>query len=125
MRKIDREMKTCFWAGCEMHGKNTAVEWHRSAERSYMVVLLHGNKIAERCSAVHGSFRISLAGWNTKTTKARLNALLEEYRINIANKDGVAYFYAFGATDKSLPKPIHCDPSKWYYVEELINYFYP
>ena len=93
MRKIEAAMvmavRSCI-NGCEKGWRsgNTRVDVEHEGikgqpgyERS-VVVRLHGNEIARFDSALAGvrecrGLRITDAGWQTATTKSRLNALLE------------------------------------------------
>ena len=53
---------------------NTTVVQHRNE----MEVFLHGNHIATLCK-ISMDLRIFDGGWQSNTTKSRLNALLEEF----------------------------------------------
>ena len=69
MRKIERLMNAAISAGKDFKLDNTAVV---NAD-GISVVLLHGNKIAE----IGDSFiRLFDGGWQSNTTKSRLNAIL-------------------------------------------------
>jgi len=74
MRKIESQMNAAISAGKDWRGTNTAVV---NAD-GISVVLLHGNKIAEV-----GDTWIQLfdGGWQSNTTKSRLNAILSEHGI--------------------------------------------
>ena len=65
MRKITSEAVRAFLNGENYKNGNTMV-----TKQDYF---LHGNKIAERTES--GGIRITLAGWNTNTTRERLNGL--------------------------------------------------
>ena len=69
MRKIERQMNEAISAAKDWRLDNTEV----INEDGVSTVKLHGNKIAEI-----GEDWISLfdGGWRTKTTKSRLNAIL-------------------------------------------------
>jgi len=70
MRKIESQMNAAISAGKDFRSANTAVV---NAD-GISVVLLHGNKIAE----VGDTFiRLFDGGWQTVTTKSRLNAILQ------------------------------------------------
>ena len=82
MKKIDEQTAKHFFAGTPMKTKNTEVITDWIDDRTYRIkVLLHGNLIAyrdEREDQVRsGFFMTTLAGWNTQTTKARVNGLLD------------------------------------------------
>ena len=72
MRKIERQMNAAISEQREFRSANTAVV---NAD-GISVVLLHGNKIAEI-----GDNWIQLfdGGWQSNTTKSRLNAILREH----------------------------------------------
>lgn len=66
MRKVTRETARAFLAGKPKTVGNTETDG-----QSYE---LHGNKIAW----THGNWRVlTLAGWNTVTTRERLNGILD------------------------------------------------
>ena len=71
-RKIEIAMCSAVQSGKDFHKANTSV----SHNEGVAVVRLHGNKIAEV-----GDDFITLfdGGWQTTTTKSRINALLAEF----------------------------------------------
>ena len=71
MRKIEAQMNAAANASRDWSSANTSVHCHEGVS----VVRLHGNKIAEV-----GEDFITLfdGGWQTTTTKSRLNAILSE-----------------------------------------------
>ena len=73
MRKIEQQMNEAIRFCLNWSGGNTTV--HVNEDTASSVVRLHGNKIAEV-----GNDYIQLfdGGWQTNTTKSRLNAILEE-----------------------------------------------
>lgn len=79
-RKITRESIAAFLAGKRFHKANMSVEidFHNLTpvvSRPIEVMLkLHGNCIARRDPST-GKIEITTAGWNTVTTRARLNGL--------------------------------------------------
>ena len=69
MRKIESQMNAAITAGTDWKSANTAVV----NEDGVSKVFLHGNKIAE----IGDSFiRLFDGGWQSNTTKSRLNAIL-------------------------------------------------
>ena len=74
---------------------NTTVVQHRNE----MEVFLHGNHIATLCK-ISMDLRIFDGGWQSNTTKSRLNALLDE----------------FGGGDRVIQKDF-----TWYLVSNLDN----
>ena len=74
MRKIETLMNDAISNNANWQSGNTSV--HFNEEENVSVVRLHGNKIAE----VGDNFiRLFDGGWQTNTTKSRLNAILEEH----------------------------------------------
>ena len=67
---------------------NTTVVQHRND----MEVFLHGNHIATLCK-ISMDLRIFDGGWQSNTTKSRLNALLDEFvpSMGVFQKDFVWY----------------------------------
>ena len=91
MTQIGENAGYAFDNGCNFNQANTSV----SAGALY----LHGNKIADH---LNGKTVISLAGWDTHTTKERLNNLRG---VSIHTKDFQPYLNG---------EPI--DSTKWYVV---------
>ena len=81
MRKIEQAMNTAIANSTNWQSGNTSV--HFNEEEQVSVVRLHGNKIAE---VGEGFIRLFDGGWQTNTTKSRLNAILAE---NGADNDKV------------------------------------
>ena len=83
MRKITREAVEAFEGGYKLAKQNMLV--------NDMGMFLHGNKIAEFTSLFKDgdrSINITLAGWNTNTTRERLNGL---QGVRVSTKQGQAY----------------------------------
>ena len=74
MRKIEQQMNAAISNGINWQSANTAVTFDSETETS--TVYLHGNKIAEG-----GDFGVRLwdGGYQSTTTKSRLNAILSEH----------------------------------------------
>ena len=72
MRKIETQMNAAIANSTNWQSGNTSV--HFNEEESISIVRLHGNKIAE---IGEGFIRLFDGGWQTNTTKSRLNAILE------------------------------------------------
>ena len=77
MRQIERQMNFALSNKGNFSKDNTSVTYHSSENLSE--VRLHGNLIAW-FDHIKQLLAISSAGWQTNTTKSRLNALL--YEIN-------------------------------------------
>lgn len=78
MRKIEEAMNSAITSGNTRTIGNTMVAHVNEAGQSQTSVYLHGHMIAQR---FNGQWQISLAGWNTATTRSRLNALLAAQRV--------------------------------------------
>ena len=79
MRKIEEQMNMAIRARKNWAGSNTTVTcFKENGVTTEVNVLLHGNLIAWFDTATN-DLCISSAGWETVTTKSRLNALLEEF----------------------------------------------
>lgn len=89
MRQIEKNMVNAVNGRYNFKSGNTQVEIFDEDT----LVLLHENHIF---CIVDGIKYFSLAGWNTNTTRSRLNAL----GVEIHNKKGVPYY-------KGQPVPTH------------------
>ena len=76
MRKIESQMIAAVQNNQNWQKDNTSV--HFDPETGVSIVRLHGNKIAEVDDT---SMKIFDGGYQSNTTKARLNALCEEFCI--------------------------------------------
>ncbi len=74
MRKIESQMCAAVQKNIDWQSANTSV--HFDPETGVSVVRLHGNKIAE---VTDNDMTIFDGGWQTTTTKSRLNALINEF----------------------------------------------
>lgn len=72
MRKITQQIADAFKQGKSKSNGNT---WTNGN-----LVFLHTNKIVERDE--HGNIHMSLAGWNTATTRERLNGIASALGLN-------------------------------------------
>ena len=74
MRKIETQMNTAIWSKKNWAGSNTTV----ITEDNISTVMLHGNHIA---TYYHDTKELTLfdGGWQSNTTKSRLNALCAEF----------------------------------------------
>ena len=74
MRKIESEMTSAISRHADWKKANTSV--HYNAEEGVSIVRLHGNKIAE----IGDDFMtIFDGGWQSVTTKSRLNAIFADF----------------------------------------------
>jgi len=77
MRKIEQQMNTAISNKVDWSSSNTRVEYNNNSNCSS--VYLHGHQIAtfdHNLKAV----KLSSCGWQTVTTKSRLNAILDEVK---------------------------------------------
>ena len=74
MRKIEKNMNSAIWSKKNWAGSNTTV----ITENDISTVMLHGNHIA---TYYHDTKELALfdGGWQSNTTKSRLNALCAEF----------------------------------------------
>ena len=74
MRKIEQQMNDAVANNKSWQSANTSV--HYNEENGVSVVRLHGNKIAE---IGDDYLQIFDGGWQSVTTKSRLNALIDRF----------------------------------------------
>ena len=77
MRKIERQMNFAISNKADWSGSNTSVSYNESTNCSS--IYLHGHQIAtfdQNLKAV----KLSSCGYETVTTKSRLNAILQEVK---------------------------------------------
>jgi ribose 5-phosphate isomerase len=98
MRKIESQMIAAIKSSKNWQSANTSV--HFNEESNTSIVRLHGNKIAE---VTDDSMTIFDGGWQTVTTKSRLNALINEFCNAVT--DGVFQKnYQWFVTDNNVTK---------------------
>ena len=93
MRKIESQMCAAIQSNKDWKSGNTSV--HFDPESGVSVVRLHGNKIAE---VSDNDMTIFDGGWQSVTTKSRLNALCDYFCISgegVFQKDFVWYVRKF------------------------------
>ncbi len=98
MRKIESQMNRAIRTQSNWSGSNTTV--FTSDNGLHSKVFLHGNHIATYFHAER-QLQIFDGGWQSNTTKSRLNALCDEFCVapgaNI-NPEGVSMFEPIGGT---------------------------
>jgi len=100
MRKIESQLTAAIARGDDFRSGNTT--YNRAEGR----VALHGHTIAQRMP--DGSWRFNLQGWNTATTRSRLNAMAYVCRHpGVWVKAGQAY-----TGSRSAPRPV--DSKEWF-----------
>ena len=77
MRKIERQMNFAISNKGNWSLSNTRVEYNDSSNCSS--VYLHGHQIATFCHETK-AVKLSSCGYETNTTKSRLNAILDEVK---------------------------------------------
>ena len=81
MRKIEQQMINAINNNIDWSSSNTSV--HFDPETSVSIVRLHGNKIAE---VNDNSLTLFDGGYQSTTTKSRLNAILSEFGYTCGTK---------------------------------------
>ncbi len=95
MRKNTKECLSSFVAGVHHHSERDTITVVTDGSAWY----LHGNKIATKC----GSFiTLSSCGWETNTTKERLNAILTYYRMGYIFQQNFQWYHTQGKWTGSL-----------------------
>lgn len=112
MKKIDSWTLEALKNGEGVYcNDNTVV---RIAPDGVKVVELFGNKILYiNC---HGNLFFTLAGWNTPTTRARLNAILNDYNIGVTSRGGVPYLCGRVFVDA-----LKIEAGAWYKVYNYVD----
>ena len=77
MRKIERQMNFAISNRGNWANSNTSVSYNESTNCSN--VFLHGHRIATVDHSTN-AVKVSSCGWQTVTTKSRLNAILSEVK---------------------------------------------
>ena len=77
MRKLERQMNFAVSNKGNWAGSNTQVNYNSNTNCSQ--IFLHGHHIATFCHETR-AVKINSCGYQTRTTKGRLNALLEEVK---------------------------------------------
>lgn len=107
MRKIEKQMCLAIQQSKNWSSSNTTV--HFNEEENVSVVRLHGNKIAE---IDDNSMTIFDGGWQSNTTKSRLNALCDEFCIageGVFQKDFKWYVRKLIGQSSITGKVFNCD----------------
>ena len=102
MRKIEQQMNNAISNNLNWQSANTAVTFDPETNES--TVYLHGNKIA----VVGDDFvQIFDGGYQSKTTKSRINAILSEHAIageGVFQKDYQWFIRLFNGTEFFIPE---------------------
>ena len=95
MRKIERQMNEAIRTGRNFSSSNTMVK-HFGKDTE---VFLHGNHIA---TVTDNALTLFDGGWQSNTTKSRLNALINEFcdgtKTGVFQKNWTWFVRAFGIT---------------------------
>ena len=86
MRTITKQSVEAFLDKKDFHKDNTTVTYYPATDHSEM--LLYGNLIAKKYWKGCGRIWVSLCGYNTRTTRERLNGFPT---VSITTKRGVPY----------------------------------
>ena len=80
MRKIEKQMNTAIWSKKNWAGSNTSVITENDGDiiGAESHVYLHGNHIATYTHSIK-ELQLFDGGWQSNTTKSRLNALCNEF----------------------------------------------
>ena len=100
MRKVEEQMNYAIRHRKNWAGSTTTVRcFKENGITTEVNVLLHGNCIAWLDTATNDLF-VSSCGWETVTTKSRINALLEEFRegSRVIQKNWQWFISEFGQT---------------------------
>ncbi|BAP15810.1 hypothetical protein AVU67_gp04 [Ralstonia phage RSJ2] len=98
MRVIEKEMLAAIRAGRNWKSDNTEVRYAPPDAGGWETpqVFLHGNLIARARPAgdPRNEWEFTLAGWNTPTTRSRINALMGAFRLGegVSTRKGQAYW---------------------------------
>lgn len=86
MRKIESNMVSAIRAGKNWRSGNTAVRWNGDVAE----VFLRGNMIGK---VGPGVMKITLADWNTNTTRSRVSALCHAFgrTLGVSNRNWTPY----------------------------------
>ena len=77
MRKLEQQMNSALLRKTNWAGSNTTVTYNEFTNCSS--ILLHGHQIAT-LDHHSNALKLSSCGYQTNTTKSRLNALLDEFK---------------------------------------------
>lgn len=91
MRVIESNMVSAIRAGKNWRSGNTEVRWFGAGGEVY----LHGHLIGQ---VGPGGLKVSLAGWNTNTTRSRVSALCRAFgrTLGVSNRDFTPYLIGRG-----------------------------
>ena len=99
MRKIESDMNRAIRAGRNFSSSNTMVKTESNIHGEQATVFLHGNHIA---TVTNDALTLFDGGWQSNTTKSRLNALINEFcdgtKTGVFQKNWTWFVKAFGIT---------------------------
>ena len=94
MSKISNEAAKAFVNGYNYRNNNTTVDAQDNDDGHKVTTMrLHGNMIAKRGN---GKTLLSHCGWETVTTKSRLNAILSELRLPCIYQKAFVWYWGGG-----------------------------
>lgn len=112
MRKIEQQMLDAIDSGRNWHSGNTRVEQRPVIAGLEVEVTLHGHLIAKgyfRGEDRPGRWEVTLAGWDTATTRSRLSAIVRHVSrlgpdgLGVSSRKGQPYLH-----DYAGKRPIDC-----------------
>ena len=109
MRMITEKAVSNFDMGKNFTRDNTTVCCSRDSEEK--MVLLHGNIIFGKQG---NQYYFCLCGWNTNTTRERLNGFLARFKSGVIQKNFAPYYVHNG-------KMVAIDSWKRYYLDDSGN----
>jgi len=120
MRQVTKNAVNAFKADNKFSGSNTKVLTYKAGTQ----MLLHKNIIAEKYFKMpHDKISISLSGWNTVTTRERLNGILKAYNRQYAiaqrNYEPYLYWIEKMSGGKKVANKIKLDEYRFYTLAEL------
>ena len=97
MRKLEQQMNSALLRKTNWAGSNTTVTYNELTDCSS--ILLHGHQIATLDHHTN-ALKLSSCGYQTVTTKSRLNALLSEFKYGckVFQKNFDWYFRGYNQT---------------------------
>ena len=96
MRKVETMMNVAIQAGKPLSRQNTVVQH----EDGVAYVYLHGNKI---CEIGEDWLKLYDGGWQSNTTKSRLNAILEQFGVDNERVYAKNFTWYVGTPNASVP----------------------
>ena len=119
MRKVTREVTDAFFNRRPRKCGNTRTDG--------TTIWLHGNAIARH--ADNGDIEITLAGWNTPTTRERLSGIGQRLGFVVYRRRGAAYVNTYtrnqdyGADAYTWQHPVEVPTNIWFNPHTYVGQF--